>query len=62
MLLFERLGWDDDDYATWSREQAVSGRVLCVPTRWQDRPVLRLIFVNPSTDPAQVAGILDSLD
>jgi glutamate/tyrosine decarboxylase-like PLP-dependent enzyme len=61
VLLFERVGWADDDYTAWSREQAVSGRVLCVPTRWQDRPVLRLIFVNPSTDPAQVARILDSL-
>lgn len=61
VLLFERVGWSAEGYATWSREQALSGRVLCVPTRWQDRPVLRLVFVNPGTDPAQVSRVLDSL-
>ena len=61
VLLFERIGWGAEDYVAWSREAAISGRVLCVPTRWQDRPVLRLIFVNPGTDAAQVSLILDSL-
>jgi glutamate/tyrosine decarboxylase-like PLP-dependent enzyme len=61
VLLFERLGWAAEDYAAWSREQARTGRVLCVPTRWQGEPVLRLVFVNPSTDPALVSAVLDTL-
>ncbi len=61
VLLFERDGWDDDDYVHWSHEQAVAGRMLCVPTRWDGDPVLRLVFVNPDTDPTAVCAVLDTL-
>lgn len=61
VLLFERRGWTAEQYAAWSREQALAGRVLCVPTRWQDEPVLRLVFVNPDTDPGLVSDVLDTL-
>ncbi len=60
-LIFERVGWTADDYAAWSKEQARAGRLLCVPTRWQGRPVLRLVFVNPDTDPEAVLAALDTL-
>lgn len=62
VLLFERTGWTDRDYAAWSREHALAGRALCVPTRWQGRPVLRLVFVNPQTEPRVVSAVLDTLD
>ncbi len=35
--------------------------MLCVPTKWRGRTVLRLAFVNPETDPERVIEILGSL-
>ncbi len=61
VLLFERPGWDDAAYAAWSQDLARAGVMLCVPTRWRGRTVLRLAFVNPATDPYEVIGVLDTL-
>jgi glutamate/tyrosine decarboxylase-like PLP-dependent enzyme len=61
VLLFERRGWTRDQYVAWSRTQALAGRVLCIPTRYGGQTVLRLVFVNPSTDPAAVSDVLDTL-
>lgn len=61
VLVFERPGWTDEQYAAWSHEQAHAGVILCVPTKWRGRTVLRLAFVNPATDPDRVIEILDSL-
>jgi glutamate/tyrosine decarboxylase-like PLP-dependent enzyme len=61
VLLFERPGWDEQRYAAWSRQMALDGVILCLPTRWRERTVLRLAFVNPETQPAQVLAALDTL-
>ena len=61
VLLFERPGWDDDQYAVWSNALAKDGVILCVPTTWRGRTVLRLAFVNPDTQPARVIDVLDTL-
>ena len=61
VLLFERSGWDEDAYAAWSERLAKEGVILCVPTRWRGRPVLRLAFVNPDTQPARVIEVLETL-
>jgi glutamate/tyrosine decarboxylase-like PLP-dependent enzyme len=61
VLLFERDGWDDDDYRAWSNRLSRAGLMLCVPTRWQGRMVLRLAFVNPGTDSARVIELLATL-
>jgi len=61
VLLFERPGWDDDGYAVWSNALAETGVILCVPTKWHGRTVLRLAFVNPDTQPARVIEALDTL-
>ncbi|MGV8885221.1 MAG: pyridoxal phosphate-dependent decarboxylase family protein [Microbacteriaceae bacterium] len=61
VVLFERPGWSADDYSSWSRVTAEAGTMLCVPTTWRGRTVLRLAFVNPATDPAHVMGILETL-
>jgi hypothetical protein len=58
VVLFERPGWDDATYRRWSQHLAKTGVMLCVPTSWQGRMVLRLAFVNPATDAAQVIEIL----
>ena len=61
VLLFERLGWDAERYQEWSRSQALAGTILCLPTRYQGRIVLRLAFVNPATRAADVLAVLDAM-
>jgi glutamate/tyrosine decarboxylase-like PLP-dependent enzyme len=61
VLLFERPGWDDAAYRAWSHRLALEGVILCLPTRWHGRTVLRLAFVNPATEAAQVIDVLQSL-
>jgi glutamate/tyrosine decarboxylase-like PLP-dependent enzyme len=61
VVLFERPGWSDEQYEAWSRETADAAIMLCVPTTWRGRMVLRLAFVNPLTDPQRVIEILETL-
>jgi glutamate/tyrosine decarboxylase-like PLP-dependent enzyme len=61
VLLFERPGWDATAYAAWSRRHAREGTILCLPTTFQGRSVLRLAFVNPATQPERVLAVLDTL-
>jgi glutamate/tyrosine decarboxylase-like PLP-dependent enzyme len=61
VVLFERPGWEPADYRAWSARLARDGVVLCLPTQWQGRTVLRLAFVNPATEAAAVIEVLDTL-
>ncbi|MHB8431093.1 MAG: pyridoxal phosphate-dependent decarboxylase family protein [Acidimicrobiales bacterium] len=61
VVLFERQGWSEAEYREWSRRNATEGVILCLPTRWHDRFVLRLAFVNPETTAEQVIEILADL-
>lgn len=61
VLLFERPGWSEEQYAEWSHRLAIDGTLLCVPTKWHGRTVLRLVFVNPQTRTQSVLDALDSL-
>jgi glutamate/tyrosine decarboxylase-like PLP-dependent enzyme len=61
VLLFERPGWPDTAYAQWSAGLSRDGVMLCVPTKWHGRTVLRLAFVNPATSAAQVVQVLQTL-
>jgi glutamate/tyrosine decarboxylase-like PLP-dependent enzyme len=58
VVLFERPGWDDAAYLRWSRRLALEGRILCIPTQWKGRTVLRLAFVNPATEADHVLEVL----
>jgi glutamate/tyrosine decarboxylase-like PLP-dependent enzyme len=58
VVLFERPGWDDAAYLRWSRRLALEGRILCIPTQWKGRTVLRLAFVNPATEAEHVLEVL----
>lgn len=49
VVLFERDGWGIDEYRAWSGRMARAGVILCLPTQWRGRPVLRLCIVNPET-------------
>ncbi|MGW1272871.1 pyridoxal phosphate-dependent decarboxylase family protein [Streptomyces sp. NPDC002491] len=61
VVLFERPGWGARDYAAWSAHAARTGATLCVPTRWHDRTVLRMAFVNPDTRADDVIDVLQTL-
>jgi glutamate/tyrosine decarboxylase-like PLP-dependent enzyme len=61
VLLFERPGWTAAEYDAWSHQAAVAGTILCVPTTWRGRTVLRLAFVNPATETAKVVEVLETL-
>ncbi len=61
VILFQRPGWDENAYAVWSNALAKEGEILCLPTKWHDRTVLRLAFVNPDTQPARVIEVLATL-
>jgi glutamate/tyrosine decarboxylase-like PLP-dependent enzyme len=61
VLLFERAGWDMAAYREWSQRVASEGLILCLPTTWHERPVLRLAFVNPATQAERVIDVLDTL-
>jgi glutamate/tyrosine decarboxylase-like PLP-dependent enzyme len=61
VVLFERPGWTDEQYAEWSTRLAKEGVILCLPTRWNGRTVLRLAFVNPATHADDVIAVLQTL-
>ena len=61
VLLFERVGWAEPAYAAWSRRLSDDGVMLCIPTRWHGRTVLRLAFVNPATRADAVIEALQTL-
>jgi len=61
VLLFERKGWTAEQYSEWSKKAAHDGVILCVPTSWRGTSVLRLAFVNPDTETAQVMAALETL-
>jgi glutamate/tyrosine decarboxylase-like PLP-dependent enzyme len=61
VLLFERVGWSAEQYAAWSQRMALAGVILCRPTVWNGRPVLRLIVINPETTASDVLAALDTL-
>ncbi|MFF5185873.1 pyridoxal phosphate-dependent decarboxylase family protein [Streptomyces sp. NPDC000345] len=61
VVLFERPGWNAQDYAQWSARAAAAGTVLCVPTQWNGATVLRMAFVNPETRAREVIEVLQTL-
>lgn len=61
VILFERTGWSAGQYAEWSHRMSATGKILCVPTTWRDRTVLRLVFINPETEADRVIEALETL-
>ncbi len=62
ILVLRRRGWGEDEYARWSTRHAKAGTWLVLPTRWRGEPVLRLCFIHPRTELADVRRMLDSLE
>jgi L-2,4-diaminobutyrate decarboxylase len=60
VVLFRRLGWNDDDYEAWWRGVLDDGIGFVQPTTWHGERVGRLCFVNPRTTIEHVRPILDA--
>jgi glutamate/tyrosine decarboxylase-like PLP-dependent enzyme len=61
VLVFERLGWDADDYARWSSRLLVEQRGFVTPTKHAGQVCTRFAIVNPLTTPDDLAMLLDSM-
>jgi glutamate/tyrosine decarboxylase-like PLP-dependent enzyme len=58
IVLFRRIGWDSDQYRSWSERLLRDEIALVVPTRWYGEPVARLAFLHPGTTLAMVDEVL----
>ena len=61
VVLFRRVGWDEDDWYAWSRGLLDDGVAFVTPTRWKGETVGRLVFLHPDTELAVVDEVLTRL-
>jgi len=60
-VLFERHGWEADDYARWSNDLLVRQRAFVQSTIWDGAVVGRLSFLHPATTEEMVVEVLDAM-
>jgi aromatic-L-amino-acid/L-tryptophan decarboxylase len=61
VVLFRRPGWNDDDYATWSRRLLHEKTAFVLPTRWRGETVGRAVFLHPDTTIDVFDDVLDAM-
>ncbi|MEP6598963.1 MAG: aminotransferase class V-fold PLP-dependent enzyme [Actinomycetota bacterium] len=61
VLLFERLGWTDEDYAKWSARLLDEQFAFVTPSRHRGQVCTRFAVVNPVTTVDDLARIIDSM-
>jgi L-2,4-diaminobutyrate decarboxylase len=61
VLVFERIGWTDEDYTTWSAELLADQVAFVTPTRHDGRVCARFCVVNPLTTADDLATIIASM-
>jgi len=61
VLVFERIGWDADDYARWSTRLLVEQLGFVTPTKHAGQVCTRFAIVNPLTTADDLALLLDSM-
>ncbi len=61
IVVFERIGWEADDYRRWTEKMMENGTAFVVPSRHDDKPVFRFCFVNPKTTVDEIKLIIDAL-
>lgn len=61
VVVFEREGWDRDDYERWSAGLLDSQRAFVVPSSHAGRPNTRFAIINPLTTFEQMSAILDTM-
>ena len=62
VVVFERKGWDQDQYDSWSEKLLASGQAFVLPSSHAGRPHLRFAIINPKTSFEDLSKILDSLE
>ena len=61
VLVFERVGWDQERYAAWGAGLLERGTAFVMPSRHRGRPCARFAIVNPRTRVEDLALILDTM-
>jgi glutamate/tyrosine decarboxylase-like PLP-dependent enzyme len=61
VLLFERIGWDADDYAAWSNKLLDEQVAFVTATRHENRVCTRFAIVNPLTTRDDLVLIINSM-
>lgn len=61
VLLFERIGWDVEEYARWGSRLLAEQVAFVTPTRHGGRVCTRFAIVNPLTTADDLALIIDSM-
>ncbi|MGI9577397.1 MAG: pyridoxal phosphate-dependent decarboxylase family protein [Microthrixaceae bacterium] len=60
-LVFRRIGWDHDQYLSWSRRTIAAGTAVLLPTTWNGETVLRMCIVNPQTTIGDIKAVVEAL-
>lgn len=61
VLVFERIGWADTDYARWSARLLDEQVAFVTPTKHNGRVCTRFAIVNPMTTVADLELLVDSM-
>jgi len=62
VVVFERVGWDVNDYEHWSKKLLESQFAFVVPSSHLGKPNTRFAIVNPTTKYEDLVAILDTMD
>ena len=62
VVVFERKGWTQTQYDSWSEKLLLSGEAFVLPSSHAGRPNLRFAIINPKTSFEDLTKILDSLE
>jgi L-2,4-diaminobutyrate decarboxylase len=61
VLVFERVGWNDTDYARWSAQLLADQLAFVTPTRHRNKVCTRFAIVNPLTTADDLRLIIESM-
>ena len=61
VLVFERIGWQAQDYARWSAELMAAQVAFVTPTTHRGQICTRFAIINPETTVADLALIIESM-
>lgn len=62
VVVFERDGWEREDYSRWSDRLLADQHAFVVPSSYRSRPNARFAIVNPLTTFEQLTAILDTME
>jgi len=61
VLIFERVGWQAEDYTNWTARMLAAGFAFVTPTKHAGQTCTRFAIVNPETTVQDLALIIDSM-